>query len=378
MITNLKVKNFRCFSEASLDLERLTILVGRNGSGKSTLVDVLRFVRDALQLGLDAAVLKRGGMSAIRRWSAKGRPYDVEIKLTFDLEGATGFYSFVLGSAKRGEYQVKEERCEISKEPLLKEWFSIRSGEWIGSSRDIKHSPTQSTALVLPLVSGVQPFDKLYEFLTKMSFYEIVPNVLREPQKPANPYPLEEDAKNLASVLRELKQEHKTSAGGLEKALARIIGDIEGYQVRQVGGYLVTRLRHAGSEEDGASAPTFELFQESDGTLRVLGILTAYYQSPPRPLITLEEPELTIHPGAMGRLWEEIQTAAERSQILITTHSPDLLDMSLAEQLRVVEKFQGVSQVGPVDTDQKQIIKKRLLSVGELLRGQGLYRAGEE
>jgi len=206
-----------------------------------------------------------------------------------------------------------------------------------------------------------------------MSFYTIMPDVLQEPQAPSNPYPLEEKAGNLASVLRQLKQGETESAAALETSLGRMVQDVESFRVSQVGSYLVTRLRHRGAEKD--RHPSFELFQESDGTLRLLGILTALYQVPPRTLIALEEPELTIHPGALAVLWEELIGASAKSQILITTHSPDLVDMCDAEMLRVVEKEAGISHVGPVDEEQREIIRKQLLAPGELMRSQGLYRA---
>ena len=375
MITTLRIKNYRSLAELDIQLEHLTVLVGPNGSGKSNLVDVVRFLRDALQYGLDAAVVKRGGMGAIRRWSAKGRPFDVELVL--ELDEPQGSYRFVLGSARRGEYQVKNEECRLVIDG--QEWgFEIQKGRWITARPVELRQPAlmQPTALALPLLTGFAPFNQLYETLTQMSFYTIMPNLLREPQKPANPYPLEEDARNLASVLRELQTEHRVAAQNLMRAFGNTLGDIKGYQVQQVGGYLVTKLHHL-EVGDESRAPLFELFQESDGTLRLLGILTALYQEPARSLVALEEPELTIHPGALSLLWEEIQAAAGRSQMLITTHSPDLLDMCTAEQLRVVEKINGITHIGPIREEEKRIIKKKLFAPGQLLREKGLPRAGE-
>lgn len=373
MITELRIKNYRSFAEETVHLERLTVLVGRNAAGKSNLVDVVRFVRDALQSGLDIAISKRGGMSALRRWSAKGRPYDVEVALKLDLNSYSINYSFTLGSATRGDYQIKEELCTFQQEDRVIDSFEIKKGEWRTGPEEIRKTATQARALTLPLLTGLPRFEQLYEFLTQMSFYAIMPDMLREPQKPTNPYPLQENAANVASVLRELKQKDKESARELESSLRRMIDDIQSYQVRQVGGYLVTRLRHTSEEED--RAPNFELFQESDGTLRILGILAAFYQSPPRSFIALEEPELTIHPGALVLLWEELVSVSRKNQILITTHSPDLLDMCDADMLRVVDKEAGITKIGDVDAAQKGIIKDRLLSPGQLMRGQGLYRA---
>lgn len=369
MITELWVRNYRSLADARLTLEPLTVLVGPNGSGKSNLVDVLRFVAEALQYGLDAAIINRHGMSALRRWSAKGRPYDVEIGLSFKTPAMEGRYSFVLGSRRRGEYSVKSEHCSLFKptDPLSRTEFETRKGEWVSSPAEIRPA-IRRTALVLPLLTGLGQFKDLHELVTRMSFYNILPNELTEPQKPANPYPLDEHGENLASVLRKLGRKRE-----LERALASVLGDISNYQVSQVGGYLVTKLRHESPE--GERAPLFELAQESDGTLRLLGILTALYQDPPRTLIALEEPELTIHPGAMALLWEEILSVIPGTQVLLTTHSPDLMDLCEAEQLRVVEKIDGATHVGPIAQEQRRIIRKRLFAPGQLLQAQGLRRS---
>lgn len=74
MIKKLWAKNYRSLADVKLTFEPITVLVGHNGSGKSNLVDVLRFLYDSFLLGLDAAIVKRHGMSTLRRWSAKGRP----------------------------------------------------------------------------------------------------------------------------------------------------------------------------------------------------------------------------------------------------------------------------------------------------------------
>ena len=375
MITRVWAKNYRSLADIEVSLEALTVLVGCNGSGKSNFVDVLRFVYDALRLGLDAAVVQRHGMSTLRRWSAKGRPYDVEIGLSISSDDFQSTYSFALGSERRGEYRVKRETCYVN---VIKDGrqahFETDNGRWLTPPAPALTPPVQAGALVLPLIATTEPYRHLYEFLTGMSFYNIYPNTLTELQKPANPYPLDEHGANLASTLREL-QRSKSNLLPLEKAIRAVIPDAVDFQVRQVGGYLVTRLRHEISEDTRA---LFELAQESDGTLRMLGILAALYQDPPRTLIALEEPELTIHPGALRLLWEEIENAASRSQIIITTHSPDLLDMCQAESLRVVEKINGETVIDSLEETQKEAIQERLFAPGELLRAQGLRRARQQ
>ena len=372
MIKKVWSKNYRSLADVQVDLDPVTVLVGHNGSGKSNLVDVLRFIYDSLRLGLDSAIINRSGMSTLRRWSPKGRPYDVEVGLQIETEAFWGSYTFTLGSERRGEYRVKRELCRIRNTQSQNEAiFETHNGSWVRLPDNLNPAiPDRS--LVLSLIATSEPYAKLYDYLTSLSFYNIYPNALTEPQKPANPYPLDEHGTNLASTLREMQRAKKASLADLNDAIQDVIPGIFGFRVDQVGGYFVTRLRHDMAEDKRA---LFELSQESDGTLRMLGILVALYQDPPRTLLALEEPELTIHPGALGLLWEEIEGASDNCQTLITTHSPDLLDMCKVEQIRVVEKVNGVTLIDPIEETQKKAIQERLFAPGELLRAQGLYRA---
>jgi len=223
--------------------------------------------------------------------------------------------------------------------------------------------------LNLFLPHAFPPFTNIQRFIRDMGFYTIYPDPLREPQKPAKPYPLEEHAQNLASVLENLKAQDHTAFEAVLEALSLAVEGISDISVVQAGGYLITRLHY------GQDGPVFPLAQESDGTLRLLGLLTALHQSPPRSLLAIEEPELTVHPGALGILRDVLLEASERSQILITTHSPDLLYGLPVETIRVVEKVHNFTLVSEIAEEQRQAVTQKLFSPGELMRIEGLRRA---
>ncbi|MGH9825475.1 MAG: AAA family ATPase, partial [Blastocatellia bacterium] len=93
-------------------------------------------------------------------------------------------------------------------------------------------------------------------------------------------------------------------------------------------------------------------------TLRILGILVALYQGRLRhSMIALEEPENALHPGALGVLGEVVREAARRNQILLTTQSPDLISSFGIDELRVVEKVNGLTQIARVEETQRQAIE---------------------
>ncbi len=117
-----------------------------------------------------------------------------------------------------------------------------------------------------------------------------------------------------------------------------------------------------------------EAFSMSDGTLRTLGILTAFLQLNRPTLVGLEEPESTIHPEAISSILEMIRSFSRDTQVLVTTHSPELLDAKWIEpeNLRVVSWQKGVTQVLPLGESSVSTLRDHLMGAGELLRSNAL------
>jgi predicted ATPase len=384
MITRVKVKNFRSLADVDVELGPLTVLVGRNGAGKSNFLDVLRFVHDVLSQGLEKAVTSRRGISALRRRAISGGLHDIEISLTVEERDFLGEYTLVIAGKKQNGYYIKGESCRIKKGNANSiEMFDRRNGKWIvpppnpftleGASRyDMKMEANEVALRTLSIL--IPDMTYLCHLLASTNFYTIFPEELREPQKDLHDYPLMEHGENLASVI----QRQKEQTGWFPDLLAslnRIVGDVADIRVRHVGGYLVTELKK--EVKDGQSL-WFELAQESDGTLRTLGLLAALYQEGPHVLTAIEEPELTLHPGALGVLSDVLREASKRGQILITTQSPDLISRFGADELWVVERVNGMTQIGPIDETQREVINDQLFSAGDLLRIEGLHRAPVE
>jgi predicted ATPase len=131
------------------------------------------------------------------------------------------------------------------------------------------------------------------------------------------------------------------------------------------------RLLHESNRADSKGI-WLDASQESDGTLRTLGLLVALYQDPTPPFVTIEEPELTIHPGALSVLADVIMETSLRSSVLVTTHSPELLDRLPIDCIRSVDAEDGATRVGAVAEHQKTAVAKGLFSPGELHRMEGL------
>jgi predicted ATPase len=211
------------------------------------------------------------------------------------------------------------------------------------------------------------PLAPLVQELRQLTVYSMFPNTLRAAQLPNPIHPMSSHGENWASTLKSL--DRSTDGAELVHALQRIVGDIDDYRVAQAGGYVIPEFRHG---KNGDKERWFGAAQESDGTLRIAAMLTALFQKPSPKLIGFEEPELAVHPGALPILFDFLKEASTFSQVLLTTQSPDLMDLADIDAIRVVERKDGDTVVSRVDGRQRELVKKQLFSTSELLHAEGL------
>lgn len=114
---------------------------------------------------------------------------------------------------------------------------------------------------------------------------------------------------------------------------------------------------------------SFDVRQESEGIRRYLAHLLALFQNPPKQTLLFEHPEAGLHPGALESLAEEFKDCPEddRGQVILTTHSPQLLDYFPPEAIRVVDINNGVTTIGTLAPEQAESLREHLLHPGELL-----------
>jgi predicted ATPase len=221
--------------------------------------------------------------------------------------------------------------------------------------------------LVLTIMSGDSRFQPLAQTLQQIAIYSVIPDALRGPQRYSPIKPMDRFGSTWASILRD--QPAETWKPDLIDALHRLTGDIEDIKITTVESHLIVRFRHTAAE---GQAKWLFTTQESDGTLRVAGILTALLQEPPLPVLAIEEPELTVHPGALPLLYDFLQQASRRCQVIVTTHSPELLDLIAADDIRVVHRTEEGTRVDRMAEDQRQAVRDGLLTLGDVLRTEGL------
>lgn len=320
-LTSLEIDNWRNFSHVSVPLASRVLLVGPNASGKSNFLDVFRFVRDIASSsserggGFQNALGLRGGVSKVRSLAARTNS-DIVLRFQVGTDEAPKLWDYRLHFGQTPQ----DESPVILKEVIEREGRVVRRRPDDEDKRD----PRRLTATALEQLGENEEFRELADFFASVEYLHIVPQLIRDPQRSLgirhDPY----GGDFLDTVAGISSRDRSARLTRIEKALQKIlpqIKDLEFHQDKKTGKpHLRAKYQHwrpqgAWQNED----------QFSDGTLRFIGLLWSLLES--GGPILLEEPELSLHPAVIQRLPGLLARmhAASGRQILITTHSADLL-----------------------------------------------------
>ena len=370
-INKVELSNYKSIKRCSVRLGALTFLVGQNGAGKSNFLDALRLVADSLNTSLEHALRERGGINEVRRRSSV-HPTHFTVELYWQLaSGSSGIYGFKIGAQSKGAFEIQSEVCKVGEQDALTEHYYIIENGLLKRSSLAVPPAVSMDRLYLVSTSGLPEFRPIYDALTHMGFYNLNPDVIREPQPPDPGVMLKRDGSNLASVLGMLE-----SAGEKQRIvelLSKVVPGITDIVTRPVGKKETLEFHQkVGSNEDPWR---FMSENMSDGTLRALGVLTALFQSSknlkyPIPLVGIEEPETDVHPVGCAILRDGLRLASQSTQVIVTSHSPDLLDDKeiTSDNILAVVNSNGDTAIGGLDDAGKEALHERLYTAGELLR----------
>jgi predicted ATPase len=369
-LRRLILKRFRSIPAGSISFGNPTFLVGRNGSGKSNIVSAFEFLADAMAVPLQAVFDKRGGISAVRN---RTQGYPPNLGLAVEVAGLNGMssgrYAFEIRALKNYGFEVVREQCKVSG-PGGSLHFDRREKRFDTDIPGLQPA-VEPSALALPLVGGHEGLAPLVKSIAAMRAYAIEPGKLREMQDPDGGLTLRPDGSNATSVLQEIERQAPSDAERISRVLATIVPNTSAVRTIRHGKNLSLEFTQAWGDDKSLK---FEAFSMSDGTLRAVGLLSAVYQRGTPSLIAIEEPEASMHPGALGAVLDLIRHAATRMQVVITTHSPEVLDAKWVtdENLRLVTWSDGATRIGPVSDPTKQALQSHLMGAGELLRSNAL------
>ncbi|MDR3090003.1 MAG: AAA family ATPase [Desulfobulbaceae bacterium] len=342
-IESLRVENYRALHKIELDkLTPMTVLLGPNGSGKSTVFDVFNFLSECFQSGLRHAWDRRGRGKELKSRGASG-PIVFELKYREQPKTPIITYHLAIDEGAKGP-EVVEEWLQWRRGPKGQPFRFLDFQRGVGKATsgdapdadDVRvesnlRSPDLIAVNTLGQFTGHPRVAALREFITDWYVSYLSIEQTRSQPEAGPQERLSKGGENLPNVIQYLKEQHPERLEQIFSALRKRIPRLERVDAEPMpDGRLLLQIKDAPFPQ-----PVLSKFA-SDGTMKMLAYLTVLYDPDPARFIGIEEPENFLHPRLLPELAEECRAASERSQLLITSHSPFLLNAMRAEEARVL------------------------------------------
>jgi predicted ATPase len=291
-----------------------------------------------------------------------------------------GRYAFQVRGLSDYRLEVVREQCIVEFKEDKTFYFDRRESENFdygfkstspGSEATILRPLLDPASLVLPTIGGDPRLSPILRTLAAMRVYSLEPSRIRDLQDPDRGLGLQWDGGNAASVLQQLARTSPAVVDRISELLTGVLPHRVSVRPLQLGQKLTLEFKQEWGENQTV---TFEASSMSDGTLRVLGILLAVFQEAAPSLTLIEEPEASVHPGTLGLISDLLKIASDKTQVIATTHSPELLDAKWIQDrnLRIVEWNEGESHVSGIATGAHRALQEHLMGAGELFRSSAL------
>lgn len=411
-IQHIHVENFKSFSEFDIDLSQFNVVIGSNAAGKSNFISIFKFLRDIAKHGIVNAIAMQGGSEYLQN-TRIGPSHDLRIKVVFQpddtpdvlerqdtgssllaISSCLSSYEFALRFAPRGDgFSITKDRiilgCEVMsckrENKHIIDKRSIGHGEIQVTSEggkitygvdlpkgcqlsehDIiplcfrgKHLPEKTllleTPFAFPLTYGKKFFDRI-------AVYDIDPKLMKKGVAITGKRELEEDAGNLALVLKNIigDTEKKRKFSNLLRDVLPFIEDFSVEKFMDIS--LVLTLREKYSRNHDLPSPSL-----SDGTMTIFALIIALYFED-KPFIIIEEPVSHIHPFLVARVISMMKESSKRKQVMITTHTTEVVKHAALDHLLLISRDpEGFSVISrPADKEEVRTFLENEIGIEEL------------
>lgn len=378
-IKNLKISNFKSLKQIDLDVEKFFVLVGPNGSGKSNFTYALEFLKDVYSNGIETAITKHGGYENIsfRRVKRSKSGISFSVKVELDKEDKKRLFlgnrrsalfskyqmcihhSFTIKTSKQtisASFDISKEDVVISvldngvEKQIVKITRKLDSVEIetyqdekfveiakdlteeinyfkkIDSQNYIKHE------LILNVFRFVPYFASVSRYISNWAIMQIASVSARSPGVPTPNPKLSNRGDNLPAVIEWMIRTREDDWKNVIGAMRQVLPSLE----RISTSYLHTKTIGLSFEESGIGK-AWVIDDVSDGTVQALAILTSIFDVRNTGLI-IEEPENSLHPWALRTIIDILRNISKNKTVILTTHSPILLDMLYPKEVFIVSK----------------------------------------
>jgi predicted ATPase len=346
MLTRIDIGNFLSWVDAQVDIKPLNLILGENNAGKSNLCNALRFLSLSANHPLDVcADMLRIPRTLVGNVQNNSTKLHLRICATLSMaEVGNVEYDYAL-DLRLPPKKAPEPHIEIELEVLLASWDGWRSVPLLTKTREkvsLLHEERLAKGKDREFVETTSPNDvsmlsRLYElntnrlannfkkYIQSWQFYDLSHYGLREPAYKPNDTVLNVDGSNLASVISNLKKRNEGAYRRLVISLQALEPDLE--FINFSGGDTEPNVFMYFDHKSGANLPGWTA---SSGTLRFLALAYVLTEQPIldfKPLAMIEEPENGIYVGHLKRLLRMAESNECRTQTILTSHSPYLIDL---------------------------------------------------
>ena len=411
-IQHIYVENFKSFSRIDLDISRFNVVIGSNAAGKSNFISIFKFLRDIAKYGIINAIAMQGGSEYLQNTKI-GALHDLKIKVDFQpdqnpdvlehqdagisylaIQPCLSSYEFALRFTKKGDgFSITKDRiilgCEVlsckreNEHSIDKQ--SIGHGEIRVTSeggkityaidlpegcpvseKDIiplcfrgKHLPEKTLLLETPYAFPLTLGEKFFDRIT---VYDIDPKLTKKGVAITGKRELEEDAGNLALVLKNIigDPEKKRKFSNLLRDVLPFIEDFSVEKFMDIS--LVLTLREKYTKNHDLPSPSL-----SDGTMMIFALIIALYFED-KPFIIIEEPVTHIHPFLVARVISMMKESSKKKQVMITTHTTEVVKHASLEHLLLISRdSEGFSVLSrPADKEEVRTFLENEIGIEEL------------
>jgi predicted ATPase len=393
-LKNLLIHNYKSLRGIGFRPQALSCLVGPNASGKSNFADSLEFLSEVYNHGLEVAVARKGGYENIafrkmRRSKAAitfevtvetpigdfYEPFAINMMRNISKNTIIRFhhtFSFIaLGGGIRAEFAIVSERFLIrmklpksNRNLLILRFYRDKTGslkysfgkkqvvknllqsefDWIKNYFDkfIDARTIGKQRLIISMLGSFPMFNEFVYALSRFRVFRFSPQTSRLPGAPTPNPVLSTTGENLPSLVDWLQRYHprlwKTVISGMQE----IVPGLKKISVQ----YLHTKVLGLFFEEVGSGRPWIA-DDVSDGTIQSLAMLVATVD-PRSSLLLIEEPENSIHPWIIRTMVDRFRNVSNQKTVILTTHSPILVDSLKPNELWIVSRTKGETSVTPI------------------------------
>jgi len=386
-IEALRVKNFKTFKDIKLtNLPAISVFIGANGTGKTTLFDVFGFLRDSLQDNVKVALQKRGGFKEVVTRGETG-PIEIEIKFRDDVGKTSPLVTYSLTiNLENHQPVVEREILKYRRGQKGKPWhfLDFRKGKGDAITNEENYADKESKEekeqqqVDSPDILALKGLGQFQRFKVANSFRRLIESWhvsdfhigdARPSQEAGYAEHLSTRGENMPLVAQYLYENHPGIFQHILEVMAERVPGVSKVEATNTDdGRILLKF------QDGSFKDPFIARYVSDGTIKMFAYLLLLHDPKPHPLLCVEEPENQLYPSLFCGLVEEFRDYADKGgQVMISTHSPDVLNYIELNEIFCLSKKQGITVINRASENELLVNLSKEGDLPGALWKQGLF-----